>query len=400
MVSIRLARRFLFSPKSHSIINLIAVVSVVAIAVPTAAMILILSLHNGINDQLGLLYRTVDAPISVRAQQGQYFEVDSTQLIELRKIGATSVTLQCNALLEWGGRQAIGVVRGVDTMFDQVTDISSTIIRGEWATKMGDRPRAVVGAGMSYQLSLSLGIGEPLHVMSILPTPTFMRALGVPLMGEGDVSAIGVFTLEAQTDLRYVFTDIAFVQKLLAISPHTYSSVEIAPSGDLGAAKQQIKEILNSEVTVEDRIEQRAMMYSVVQAEKYMVFLVLILVSIIASMSLSGCTLMMISDKRSATDTLRSMGMNGKQLQTIFVNLSMLIVLIGVASGLLLGLGLSLIQLYFKPLKMAGDTLLYDSYLVTIYPLDIVVTGASALMIGYLIVRLTVGRVKKWGSKI
>lgn len=389
MLTLNIARRFLFSRKSHSIVNLIAVVSVVAIAVPTAAMILVLSLHNGIYDHLRSLYGSVDSPISVTATEGQFFEVDSSQMADLYSIGATSKTLDCNALVEYASRQAIATIRGVDSAYTAVNQIASTVERGEWQTKIGDNDRAVIGSGLSYSLGLSLGMTEPIYIYSILPTPPVLKFLDIPLMGEGQIQAAGVFSLEAQTDSRFIFTSIDFVRELTG-QTDAISSIEIAPTIDIEQAKIEIAKILGPNVTIKDKFAQRAMIYSVVESEKWMVYLVLALVAMIASMSLVGCTLVMMSEKREATATLRAIGMNDRRIRRIYINLSMIIVMIGVVSGVAIGVGLSLVQLYFEPLKMAGDTLINNSYMVAIYFSDIATTSLSILAVGTTIVLLTV----------
>lgn len=391
MLASHIARRFLFSRKSHSVVNLIAIVSVVAIAVPTAAMILVLSLHNGIYDHLQTLYSKFDSPLRVTAASGQFFEVDSSQMQSLRSLGVVSSTLDCNALLEYTSRQSVAVVRGVDSAYRSVNSIEQTITRGEWRTQLGDRSRAVVGAGLSYNLGLSLGVGEPIHIYAILPTPPIFRILELPLINDAQVEASGVFEIESSIDGRYLITDIALVRKLTG-QLTAISSLEIRPTTSIENAKTQLRQILGDQVVIEDNFEQRAMIYSVIESEKWIVYLVLTLVALIASMSLIGCTLMMISEKREATATLQAIGMNNRKIRQIFIRLSMIIVTLGVGSGLVIGVGLSYVQLYFEPLQMAGETLVNNSYLVAIYPLDIIITSISMLAIGSIMVIATVGR--------
>lgn len=396
--------KFLFSKKSHSIVNLVAVVSVIAVAVPTAAMIIVLSLHNGLTRMVEDVFSRFDVELRVTAPVGQTFVVDSVQLAALRQFAEVSEVLDFNAIFEWEHYTTVAVLRGVDTNYRSVSALPSTVERGVWHTRLGDRPRAVLGAGVSYSLAYSVGVGRPLKVNLLLPTPALLKPVGIPFIVSCEIEAAGVFTVDASIDSRYVFTDIDFLRGLTG-QYGIVSALEFKPLVGAVDAVRQIHEILGDDMVVQSRREQRALMYSTIEAEKLMIFFALLLVALIAAMSLAGCSLMMTTEKAHSASVLRSLGMNEGMVRRVFVRLSMLVVLCGVVVGVVLGVGFVAVQYYFEPLKMAGDYLLIDSYPVVLSGLDVGVTLLSVLVIGFLIVYFTTRSVNfeltvgKYGEK-
>ncbi len=390
----QISRRFLFSPKSHSLVNLVAIVSVVAIVVPTAAMIIVLSLQNGLSGLVHDLYSNFDSELRVTPSTGQFFEISDEDLDEIKEFAAVSTTLETSALASYRGSRVLVSLRGVDSLYNSVSNISSTIKRGNWATLHGDRPRAVIGSGAGYNLALTLGTGEYLELSAIIPTsklPGFWG--GAPLLHSDKILPSGVFSVEAQIDSQYIFTDISFVRSLLG-KEDVISSLEIKPFGSSDEAKKRIEHILGDEVEVLTRYEQRATIFSAIDTEGVVIFFVLLFVAMIAAMSLGGCTLMMTTEKASSASVLRSLGMSERAVRRVFVALGMRVVTIGLATGLVLGVGLVLIQQYYMPLAAGGDSFIENSYPVSLHLSDILFTTISILVVGWLIIWIAIGRIR------
>lgn len=365
-----------------------AIVSVVAVAVPTAAMIIVLSLHNGLQNLVENVFGDFDSELKITPQKGQYFAISDYQLSQIEEFASTSLTLETNAILQWEGYSSVAVLRGVDDNYTEVNELPSTIKRGVWLTRLGEIPRGVLGAGVSYNLAYSIGMGRPVNVSVMLPTPELLKSFGVPLIKESTLEIAGIFTVDATVDSRYVFTDIEFVRELTGLSD-AISSIELRPNISNVEATRRIQQILSSDIKIENKKEQRAMMYSTIEAEKVMIYFALLLVALIAAMSLAGCSLMMTTEKAHSASVLRSLGMTERKVRALFVRLSMLVVVYGVAAGVAVGVGIVAVQYYFEPLKMAGEQLIVDSYPVLLSWVDLTTTVLSVLGVGFLIVWFT-----------
>lgn len=391
-MSINLSLKFLFSKKSHSLVNLVAVVSVVAVMVPSVAMVVILSLHNGLSGLVHSIYSDFDSELSVTPIEGQYFELDSTKLSEIRELCVVSGTVECNAVLEWEGNTAVAVVRGVDSNFVAVSGMPNTIQRGVWQTKLGELNRGVIGSGVSYNLAMPLSGGPMVGVMAVLPPTPLMRTLGVPMVNSMELRIVGAFSIEANLNSRYLFTDIGFVRELLgwtggAGGAQRYSSLELQSRGKGSGVKEKIEEILAMEpLRVRTREQQRASIYAAIDAEKYVVWMVLIFVALVAVLSLAGCSLMMTAEKSKAIGVLRTMGMTVGRVRGVFLKLAMIIVGVGVVGGVLVGAGVVLLQQYFGVLKTAENSLVLDSYPVELMWGDVVMTVGVMCGVGFLVV--------------
>lgn len=396
MGAMKIGRRFLFSRKSHSIINLVARVSVVAIAVPTVALVVVLSLHNGLTDYIHSMYARIDAPIEVRAVEGARFDVSSEQYDSLAaSVGRVSRVVDGQVLARYGDAQTMVTLRGVDSLYAAVTGIESTISRGQWHLEFGGMPRAVLGAGVSYDLGYALASGEAIELVALQRTPPMFSFLPIPFYTERRVVGSGVFTLDKLTDQTTIYVPLSFAHGILNLDSTNVSSLQIAPATGLSnnKAKQIISSVLGDKVRSFDRDEQRGDMYRVMNVEKWVIMFMLICVAMIAALSLSGCMLMMLSEKEEATRTLAVMGMNRKRLRGVFVSLGMWIVGLGLASGVVVGVVLVGVQHYFEVLEMGGASMLISAYPVRISLLDLALVIVAVGTIGYLIVRLTVNTI-------
>lgn len=358
--------------------------SAVAVTVPVAAMVIILSLHNGLQKYVQNMYSSFDSELQVTPADSGMADIDSAKIARIAAYGVVSKTLQSDVLVEWGDRQYVAAIKGVDSAYENVIPIKSRIDQGQWLLKHGDFDRAVVGAGVSYALGLSISIDEPMYISALLPTPPMLAMLPVPIYNTGEIRASGVFVLDQATDSKYIFAPLDFVERLTG-NFGKFSTLEIKPNGDV---KTEIEQILGSDYVVKTRFEQRSTIFKVVNSERWLIFALLMLVAVIACLSLAGCTLMMISEKKAQSSTLLALGLRRSTLRAVFIRLSMMIVAIGVGTGLLLGAGLSLAQQHLGIIKMAGDTFLMQAYPADVHILDLALVTIAVAGVGYIIVAI------------
>ncbi len=390
------ARRYLFSRKSLSVINIISGVSALTVAVPVMAMVILLSVFNGFDSLIKSMYRNFDPEIRITAAEGKFFDRNTLPLSEIRNVEGveeTGFTLEENALFEYGDKQYIGSILGVDSLYDTVVPIRNMVVQGEYRPKFGDLDQALIGQGVAYNLTVGTTLLEPLVVY--MPR----RGTGSPLLPvsfyrKKTIFPSGIFALDNETDSRYVIAPIGFVRELLEYGPEQVSSaiLRLAPGSDPDRVRARIAGIAGDDFRVQTSYQQKESLYRIMQYEKWGIYFIILMVLVIASFSIVGSLIMIIIDKQKDTETLITLGAERKLIRRIFVREGMLISGIGMAAGLVLGIAVCLLQQHFGWIKMAGSSFLVDAYPVEIETTDLLGIVLSVGAIGWAISRFTVGR--------
>lgn len=395
-LSLLFAKRYLFSRKSHTVINLISGISSFTVAIPVMAMVVLLSVFNGFESLIQSMYRHFDPPIEITAVQGKVFDkstIDIDAIRALPEVSEVSGVLEEQALFRHRERQTIGTMRGVDSLFPQVVPIEEMVVRGEYAMKFGDIDQALVGQGIAYTLNLNPMLTEPLWVymprrgrqVMHLPLESYRRR---------EVFPSGAFGLDGETDSEYVLVPLDFAQKILEYDPNRISALAIGlkKGSDPDRARAEIEKITGNDFYVKTRYQQKAELYRLMQYEKWGIYFIILLVLLIASFSVIGSLIMIVVDKKKDTETLITLGADAGLIRRIFIREGILISGIGTAIGLVAGVAICLLQQYFGWVKLAGNSFLVDAYPVEMQGMDLLKIIVSVCLINYLIARLTVGR--------
>jgi lipoprotein-releasing system permease protein len=370
------------------VINIISRVSMVAVGVPVAAMVILVSVFNGIDQLVRGLYNDFDPDLLIVPAEGKVFTPDSLDkaaIVALTGVKAISLILEESALVEYRGRQATATLRGVDSTFHNVVPIENMIAVGRW-----DANAATVGQGVAYDMGMSLVLTDGIKFYvprrgsysSLLPINSFSTA---------EIPVEGVFALDADTDGQYVLVPLDFAQRLFDYEERVSALiVRFAEGAPAGRVKKQVEEIAGEGFKVLTRYEQKASMYRIMQYEKWGVFFIGLVVLIIASFSIVGSLLMLIIDKRAGIRTLGAMGAPLRFVRGIFVRQGMMIGLTGAVGGLVLGVVVCGVQQIWGVVPMPAATFLVDSYPVLMKPLDIVAICAAFVAVIYIITIFTV----------
>jgi lipoprotein-releasing system permease protein len=387
-VSTLIARRFLFSPKSHSVINIISRVSMVAVGIPVAAMVILMAVFSGFDDLIRRMYRDFDPDYVVVPAEGKVFDtaaIDVEAIRGLDGVAAASFMLEGSAMLEYGGRQRVATIRGVDTLFARVVPIERMVYAGAMTPE-----GAVVGQGVAYEMGVRLGLSEQLGfyaprrgATSVLLPQTAVSAMEMPVGG--------VFVLDADTDGEYVIVPIESAQRLF---DYGGMASALAIRAREGVSEKKLRDgmaaIAGGDFRVLSRLEQKASMYRIMKLEKWGIFAIGLAVLIIASFSIVGSLVMLILDKRDGIRTLASMGATTRLIRGVFVRQGMMIGAIGAGAGLLLGLAVCAVQQWFGVIPMPGASFLVDSYPVLVRGVDIAAVCAAFVAVIYIITIFTV----------
>lgn len=386
-LSVYIAKRYLFAKKSRNAINIISTVSVAGVAVGTMALIIILSVFNGLEGMVSKIFNTFDPDLSITAAKGKVFIPDSTTLVmlsEITGISAWSLTLEENALLRYGDRQCIASIKGVDDNYINVTNIDSSMYEGEFRLKTpSNQPRAVVGLGVAKYLGVNVNFINPLFIWeprrtggnNINPENAFNKKYIFPS---------GIFEIEQEFDSKYLFIPLDFCRELLEYE-NEISSVEIKLKDYLTepSVRKEVEKIFGKKFIIKNRMEQQEIFYKVMRSERLAIFFILTLIIIIASFNIIGSLTMLIIEKERDIEILKSLGADNNLIRKIFIFEGWLISIFGALTGLILGFIICWLQERYGLIRLNSESLIMQSYPVIMKLKDFIIVPFTVLLIGY-----------------
>ena len=381
-VAYYIARRYLFSKKSKNVVHLVSYASMIGVAIGTAALIIVLSVFNGFGDLILSLYNSFDPSIKISVAEGKTSSFESAkQYLNDNEI-LYSQTLEEKVLLRYQDKEYIATLKGVDENFKTLTSVDSMLAAGEYFDAYSKKNTAIIGQGVAYYLSLGIGnIFEPLQVYvpnrekkSLLnPSTAFLQSSIVP---------VGVFSIQADFDAEYVLTSLDFVQEVLN-RPGEASYIEINCSEqEMLVLQTQLQEYLGSDFVVNNRFQQHAFLYKILNSEKLIVFLILSFILVIATFNIIGSLTMLMIDKKNDIKMLSNLGANARIIRNIFFLEGLLTTLVGSVIGLVLGIAVCWLQLKFGFLRMGQGSFVVDYYPVAIRWQDVLIVLATVSGIG------------------
>lgn len=393
-----IARRYLFAKKSHNVINIISAISAVGMAIGTAALIIILSIYNGFDELVKSTLSNVEPDILITPAKGKVFIPEGEAFDRIRQnplIDEYDLILQENVFVDYDGHQGIAKAKGVDSAFEAESPLAEHITNGEFSLHKGQLPQMVVGAGLAYKMGMNPAFLASAELYFPIRDRNFSLANPAASIETVRMRPSGIFSVNQQIDDDLMIVPIEEMRKLLGYEEEV-SGVEIrlaegSTAKDIRSAIKHIQKELGPEFKVLDRFRQNPSLYKMMRYEKAAIYLILIFVIIIIALNIFGSITMLIIEKKDDIETYRSLGATDKMLRRTFTLEGWLISLLGLAAGLVIGIGFSLAQQHFGFIKMPG------SFLVNAYPVilqwqDVLATIAGVALIGYIIALLPVRR--------
>lgn len=392
-LSLYIARRYLFSKKKHNAINIISAVSVCGVALTTLALVCTLSVFNGFQDMVAGFFTTFDPELKITVVEGKVFNADDQRLEAVRKLPEIEVftrSLEENAMVQYKDRQAMVIIKGVDDNFESLTSIDS-ILYGNGSFKLKDEvvDYAVMGGELIATLDCGLMFVDPLKVYAPKRLGKVNMANPAASFHQEDLFSSGVIFVVRQQkyDSRYILTSLDFARRLFEYDTEV-SSVELKLKDgvDFSAVKQKITALLGPSFLVQDRYEQQADVFRIMEVEKLISYLFLSFILLIACFNVIGSLSMLILDKKEDVITLRNLGANEKLIARIFLFEGRLISLVGACSGILLGLLLCYLQQTYGFISLGGaaDNFVVSSYPVSVHLWDVVLVFFTVIAVGFL----------------
>lgn len=388
------ARRYLFSRKRISAINLVSAISVVGVAFGTAALLCTLSVFNGFHDLIGSLYTAFDPEVKIVAAKGKSFAADDPALEAVRRlpeVEAASASYTDNALILFRGNPQVITLKGVDDHFERVTGIRSILYpeNGTYQLESAGLSYGIPGIGLASMMG-SVDYGS---IQICAPTRGERINLANPAasFNAEDLYSSGVcFAVsQKQYDEAYMIAPLAFAQRLFE-HEGTLTSLELKlkPSADPEQALRRIRQTLGSGFKALNRAEQQEDTFNVMNIEKTMAYFFLTFILLVACFNIVGTVSMLMIDKRADVVTLRSLGADEGLIFRIFLCEGSMISFLGAVAGTLLGLLICYLQQTFGLLSLGGSSgnFIIDAYPVSIHLSDVVIVFFTVLIVGFLAV--------------
>ena len=391
-----IAGRYLFARKSHNVINVISAISVVGMAIGTAALTIILSIYNGFDSLVRDMMGNLEPDILITPSKGKVFVPEGEcydWIYAQESVASMCTVLQEQVFISYDGHQGVAMAKGMDAIAQEESPIRENIRDGKFEFRHGDIPEGVVGVGLAYKMGINPRFLAPIQ----LYYPSRTRKLS-PSSPSSSIEYIniwpsGLFSINSEIDNSYILLDIDKMRELLEYSGEEVSAVEIrmkegCETRELKRVMDGISERLGEDFTVSDRFRQNESLYKMMKYEKASIYLILIFVILIIGLNIHASLSMLIIEKREDISTLRAMGAGETLIRRVFVLEGWFISLLGLAIGLLLGLAFCLLQQRFGLISMPGNFVI-QAYPVVLKASDLLITALSVAILGYLIAALT-----------
>ncbi len=390
-----IARRYLFSRKSHNAINIISGISVCGVALAAMALVCTLSVFNGFRDLVASFFTAFDPQLRVTLVEGRTVAADDSALVALRRhpdVLTYTESLEDKALATWGDRQVMVTIKGVDDNFSRQADLRRLLYGdGEFILHADVLEYGVPGIGLASTLGMGASFDGALTVYAprkgerintANPLSSFRRD---ELLSPGVVFAVQ----QHKYDASYILTSLEFARRLFD-RPGEVSVVELTlrPEADQARVQDEIRHLLGPRFQVLDRYEQQADVFRIMEVEKLIAYLFLSFILLVACFNIIGSLSMLMIDKKADVQTLRNLGATDGQVMQVFLFEGWLISTFGALLGILLGLLLCGLQQTFGFITLGDSSgaFVVEAYPVSVEVWDVLIVFGTVLLVGYLAV--------------
>ena len=392
-----IAKRYLFSKKSHNAINVISAVSVCGVALATLALVCTLSVFNGFHDLISSFFTHFDPDLKIEVIKGKVFTPSPTMIEDIKAtkgVEVVSLTLEDNAMAKYKENQTMVTIKGVDDEFQALTHIDE-ILHGNPEFKLYDQiaDYGIMGQSLMYILGTGIQPFDPIEIYAPRkggkvnlsnPMANFHRAA---LYSPGTVFNVN----DSRYATSYIIASIDYARKLFGYTTEvTAIEVRLSDDADVSRVKQTLQTIMGDDFTVKDHYEQQEATFKVVEIEKFVTYLFLCFILMVACFNIISSVSMLILDKRDNAATLHSLGATDSMVSRIFIYEGNLIALLGALVGLVLGIILCLLQQQFGFIGLGDGQFVVSAYPVRVQFTDIILVLASVLLVSAISVWLPI----------
>lgn len=375
-LALYIAKRYLFAKKSHNVINIISAISVVGMAIGTAALVIILSVFNGFNGIIEQNLGELDPDYKIVPSEGKTFSTGDFPFDRIPENFRATGIVEENVFVTYGDNQGFAKAKGVGE------DADPSLMHGDIAL-------ARFGAGIAGKLGIVPRFLEPAYLFFPDRSARLSPINPEAALNKVRVQPSEIFSVTTDIDNELVMVPIGTMRELMGYSDDEVTAIELRGNGDIGFDP-------GDGFVVLDRYQQHPDLFKMMKYEKAAIYLILVFIVIIISLNIFGSLSMLIIEKSGDVETLRAMGAGDKLIRKIFALEGWLISLLGMVSGLVVGVIIVLVQSRFGIVKLPGNYLI-DAYPVELQLTDLLLTVAAVAAIGF-IISLSAGRNRLLGQ--
>lgn len=386
MLSVRIALRYVFSAKSHGVVNVISAISVAGVAVATAAIVIVLSVFNGFSELTRSRFSAIDPQLMAVPMQGKVFEnADELcrQAMEIEGVAQAVPTLSDRGLLITGDNSQIGVIfKGINEDYSQIVDLDQLTEFFPGLYESHFLPRASIAIGVASKLDFHAGM--PIELYTLRRIGRINPANPATAFFSKDFAVERILRIDQpEFDADHIIIPLDEARALLQYYNGEASAIEIAlkPNANEAKAARQIEERLGLKILTRD--QQHGEAFRMIAVEKWVTFAMLIFILVIATFNIISTLSLLAIEKRDNMTTLRYLGATRAMTRNIFAAIGSFITLAGGIIGIALGVCLSLAQQFGGFVKLGGDPsrLTIDAYPIAVDPFDIVAVAALVILV-------------------
>lgn len=383
-----IARRYLFSKRKKNFINVISILSAIAIAFSTAALIIVLSVFNGLDDLLRNLNNSFDPEIKIEAKKGKSFEVNDELLKNINQVSGVEIVtevIEDYAYVRYREANQIITLKGVSINFIDQHRIDDKISDGKLQLMKGDIPYAIVGRGVQYALSIAVGDEQyPLHVYYInnIKSGSFDPS---KLYSRKSILPGASFSIIQGFDENYVIVPLEFSKELLNYgNKRTSLEIKTKTNANVYEVQRELKKLLGEKFEVLNADEQHKDLYRLMKMEKLFFFLAFSVLLAVSSINIFFSLMMLALDKKKDISVLMAMGADKSLIKRIFITEGALIAISGAVLGLTFGGLLCWLQMRYGIVSMGMQTSVTEGYPIKVIPSDFFYTLLVVFVITFL----------------
>ena len=393
------AKRYLFSKKSTHVINVISGISIAGVAVATLAMVVTLSVFNGFHDLVATLFTSFDPEIKVVPVKGKMMPEDDPLLTKMADHEGIDIVSRCfedNALAMYGDRQEMVSIKGVDDKFADLVDIKNILYGdGEYCLQAANLQYAVPGINLAAHIGMGSYQADCIKIYAprregqldmANPTTGFVQD---SLLSSGLVFAVK----QSVYDDNYILTSLPFARNLFdGQGMITSMEMKVKPGYDVEEVKKDLQTVADGKYDVQNRYEQQHDTFKIMKIEKFIAYIFLTFILVVACFNIIGSLSMLIIDKKKDVATLRSLGASDNLIIRIFLFEGRMITIAGAIIGIILGLILCLLQQEYGLVSLGGESgnFVIDAYPVSVHVTDIIAIFVTVTIVGFVSARYPV----------